>query len=170
MSPLCPVNICVAAYVWTQLENKCVNLLLILSRKLLLLVGHMALVHLRLLNPQLGTNQPSGFSPPASHALVPGVASLPAFLQTLPSACHFSALIFSLDFPQDVTQNGRKEWALRDFGDIAYFLLLIKTSPCMHTSHAGTTLLHKQEIFKPWSVQAPGMLEQKRKLCLLGCA
>lgn len=133
MSPLCPVNICVAAYVWTQPENKCVNLLLILSRKLLLLVGHVALVHLQLLNPQLGANQPSAFSPPASCALVPGVASLPAFLQILPSTCRFSAFMFSLNFPQDVRQKGRKEWALRDFGDMVYFLLLLKTSPCMHT-------------------------------------
>lgn len=84
------------------------NLLLILSRKLLLLVRHLALVHLQLLNPQLGANQPSGLSPPASHALVPGVASLPAFLQTLPSACHFAAFIFSLNVPQAVMQKGRK--------------------------------------------------------------
>lgn len=133
MSPLCPLNICVAAYVWTQLENKCANLLLILSRRLLLLVGHVALVYLRLPNPQLGADQPSGLSPPASHALVPGVASLPAFFQMLPGACRFSAFIFSLNFPQDVMQKGRKEWALQNFGDIAYFLLLLKTSPCMHT-------------------------------------
>lgn len=78
------------------------NLLLILSRRLLLLVGHVALVYLQLPNPQLGAAQPSGFSPLASHALVPGVAGLPAFLQTLPSACRFSAFIFSLNFSQDV--------------------------------------------------------------------
>lgn len=104
------------------------NLLLILSTRLLLLVGHVALVHLRLLNPQLGANQQSGFSPPASRALVRGVASLPAFLQTLPSACRFSAFVFSLNFPQGVMQK-----ALQDFGDIAYFLLLLEASPCMHT-------------------------------------
>lgn len=38
----------------------------------------------------------------------PGVASLPAFLQTLPSACHFAAFIFSLNVPQAVMQKGRK--------------------------------------------------------------
>lgn len=167
MSPLCPVNICVAAYVWTQPANKCVNLLLILSRRLLLLVGHMALVHLRLLNPQLGANRQSGFSPPASRALVRGVASLPAFLQTLPSACRFSAFVFSLNFPQGVMQKGASTAGL-------WWHSLLSAAPgsfSLHAhSHAGTTLLHKEEIFKPWSIQGPGMLEQKRKLHLLGCA
>lgn len=130
MSPLCPVNICVAAYVWTQLENKCVNLLLILSRRLLLLVGHVALVHLRLLNPQLGANRQSGFSPPASRALVRGVASLPASSRLCRVPVAFQHSFSPWIFPK---VSCRKERALQDFGGIAYFLLLLEASPCMHT-------------------------------------
>ena len=60
-------------------------------------------------NPRLGANQLSALSPPATRALVRGVAHFRAFLKTLPNACQLSAFILSLNFSQDVMQKGRKK-------------------------------------------------------------
>lgn len=102
-------------------------------------------------NPQLGANQLSVLSPPATRALVRGAARSPAFLKTLPNACQTSAFVFSLNF---FPSHAERKKGVSTVGLLRHrFPLLLETSPCVHAvmqaPPSSTTLLHKEEIFKP---------------------
>lgn len=103
-------------------------------------------------NPRLGENQLSVLSPPATRALGRGAARSPAFLKTLPNACQMSAFVFSLNFfPR---RHAERKKGVSTVGLLWHsFPLLLETSPCVHAvmqpPPSSTTLLHKEEIFKP---------------------